>query len=438
MNLLTKLSFSISPAILVTSAILFSAGPAAHADSFSNVATVLANAISSAPVEAMSLQAEQEALKAEAVPSDPEVEFDYLWPSVAGETNRWSGGISQEIPDFRKRRSISKTVDALSEQADIQKMAEMSESYYQASLKLIEYISVRREHALLHKIHENFDSLSINYNRAWDRGEATLLDLNKIRIEHAKASSADLEVDGRMAALTKEIIALSRGKITAASLATLEDYPYYQVVNDLVIKAGGARKSQSSDCNEETHTTDALTNNTIATPDAIEEAVRKSPQYALLEAKLKVSQARVNLASMSRFPKLTLGYVHNFEDNTHFNGVSAGLTLPVWSRGAEKSAAVAAAMAQDIENEKALNEMTASVKSDYALVFSLKQRLNVIGPAIENADNIRLLKMALTGGEISLLDYLQEVAYFMEAALEYNSIRADYCRTAASLMRYLQ
>jgi hypothetical protein len=61
----------------------------------------------------------------------------------------------------------------------------------------------------------------------------------------------------------------------------------------------------------------------------------------------------------------------------------------------------------------------------------------MLGPAVENTNSIRLLKVALNGGEISLLEYLQEVSYFTEATHEYNVARQDYASTLASLSRYL-
>ena len=44
--------------------------------------------------------------------------------------------------------------------------------------------------------------------------------------------------------------------------------------------------------------------------------------------------------------------------------------------------------------------------------------------------------MALEGGEITLLEYLQETSYFVDAAREYNAARLEYALTLASLARW--
>lgn len=168
----------------------------------------------------------------------------------------------------------------------------------------------------------------------------------------------------------------------------------------------------------------------------MEPVVRNSPQYRVMEAREKVALEKINLASKERFPKLTLGYVHAYEEGTHFNGLSAGLTLPVFSRGSSLDAVTAEGMAEMLGNEMKLREMVASANADCRRAHMLERQLAMLGPAVENTNNIRLLKMALEGGEITLLEYLQETSYFVDAAREYNAARLEYALTLASLARW--
>ena len=80
--------------------------------------------------------------------------------------------------------------------------------------------------------------------------------------------------------------------------------------------------------------------------------------------------------------------------------------------------------------------MEASLDSDYAKAQSLKRKLDRLGPVIDTTDNLRLLRMALDGGELSLLEYLQESNYFIEAIREYNAASYGYACALASLDRY--
>lgn len=89
-----------------------------------------------------------------------------------------------------------------------------------------------------------------------------------------------------------------------------------------------------------------------------------------------------------------------------------------------------------MENTVKMNEMIASANADCARAHMLQRQLAMLGPAVENTNNFRLLKMALDGGEISLLEYLQETSYFVDAAREYNAARLEYALVLASLARW--
>ncbi len=400
-------------------------------DSFVKLAQRLASVNPAIAVSAYNLQAEQNTLKADVAPTDPEVTFEYLWPGSAQATNRWSAGISQELPDFRKMNATKRAVQALDLQIAAEQTAALKDAIYEAEKKLIEYISAKKELALQTAIHENFDSLISSYTKAWERGEVTILDLNKIKIEHARAYAANQEAEGTLASLTSEIIALANGKITAAELEQLDDYPAFSGIIE------STNRTSDATCSDHNIQQQAGTGLDNATLEWLQQAVTQSPQYAVMSERLKVADEMLNLASKSRFPKFTIGYSHAYEDGIHFNGVSAGMTLPVYSRNAEKAAAENAMLATKSENDAKLIEMVAQVQADYAHALRLGSQLRMLGPAVENTNSIRLLKVALNGGEISLLEYLQEISYFTAATREYNATREDYAQTLASLSRYL-
>ena len=382
MNLLTD---RLRPFAFGMAAIATSFGVAASQPDFMTIASLLASRLDSGLAESAALAAERSAMKAEVAPSDPEVEFEYLWPSSAGEANRWSAGVSQELPDFRKMSATRRVARAIDSLDVIQRRAAESEALYEAEQRLISLIGARRELAMLQEIHENFDSLTVSYTRAGEKGEVTILDLNKIKIEHARASAADREAQGKVAALEAEIIALSGWEIADDQLSELIDYPMYSFPVD----DHGCRPEEGM----------------------MEPVVRKSARFRLLEAREKVASEKINLASKERFPKLSLGYV-------------------------SKVAAMAEETAMKMENTVKMNEMIASANADCARAHMLQRQLAMLGPAVENTNNFRLLKMALEGGEISLLEYLQETSSFVDAAREYNAARLEYALVLASLARW--
>lgn len=405
-----SLTDRIRPFFVGSVALVMAGMMSATTPEYTEIASRLASRLNGGQAESATLAAEKSELNAEVAPSDPEVDFEYLWPSSAGEANRWSAGISQELPDFRKMSATSRVIRAIDSLDIIQRRAAAAEATYEAEQRLINLIGARRELMMLQEIHENFDSLTVSYTRAWEKGEVTILDLNKIKIEHARASAADRDAQGKVAALTAEIVALSGGDISADELVSLVDYPMYHLPES----GHGCRPEDGM----------------------MEKVVRDSPQFKVLAAQEKVAAEKSGLASKERFPKLTLGYVHAYEDGNHFNGLSAGLTLPVFSRKSSKLAAEAEEYAVKSGNMMKTQEMIATANADCARAHTLERQLAMLGPAVENTNNIRLLKMALEGGEISLLEYLQETSYFVDAAREYNAARLEYALILASLARW--
>lgn len=405
-----SLTDRIRPFFVGSVALVMAGMTSATTPEYTEIASRLASHLNGGQAESATLAAEKSGLNAEVAPSDPEVDFEYLWPSSAGEANRWSAGISQELPDFRKMSATRRVIRAIDSLDIIQRRAAAAEATYEAEQRLINLIGARRELMMLQEIHENFDSLTVSYTRAWEKGEVTILDLNKIKIEHARASAADRDAQGKVAALTAEIVALSGGDISADELVSLVDYPMYHLPES----GHGCRPEDGM----------------------MEKVVRDSPQFKVLAAQERVAAEKSGLASKERFPKLTLGYVHAYEDGNHFNGLSAGLTLPVFSRKSSRLAAEAEEYAVKSGNMMKTQEMIATANADCARAHTLQRQLAMLGPAVENTNNIRLLKMALQGGEISLLEYLQETSYFVDAAREYNAARLEYALILASLARW--
>lgn len=385
-----------------------SIGIASASSPFEEVAAKLAGKNSSGLRSTLAIGSEQAALKAGIAPSDPEVEFEYLWPAETGKANRWSVGVSQELPDFRKIKATGRVVAAMDSLKIYSGTARVKENIYAARCRLIEYIGARKELELLSYVHENFDSLIAAYTRAWERGEVTILDLNKLKIEHARAYAANEQAAGNVKSMENEIIALSFNTVSRDELESLTDYPVFIPFEE-----------------------DGLDSGNLA------ELIKASAAVREMEWQKRVAAEKVSLASKSRFPVLSLGYTHAYEDATHFNGFSASMTLPVYSRKSEVIESSLALDAVSLEGEQLEADILAEATTAMEKASALRRQIGMLAPAVENTNNMRLLKMALEGGEINLLEYLQETGYFTDASREYNVARMEYALAVVSLMRYL-
>lgn len=261
----------------------------------------------------------------------------------------------------------------------------------------------KKTHSLNHKIAHSLDEMYRHYRQAYDNGEATIIDVNKARIEAIRAMMEDKQNEDLIAAYEEEIKAMAPGIDLTAGLTALEEYA-----------APGL---------------DSL--------DSYLAAYDNSPERALAIHETELQKASAKLASASLWPGIKIGYMHEFEENTHFNGFSIGLSLPSWNVKATRRASEARALEASFAAEALRTEAMQQLRSEYIRARSFKEQIAAFAPAVEGVNNIALLRRALDGGELSLLEYLQESAYFIQAMREFIRLNHDYALSLAILSRYM-
>ena len=163
------------------------------------------------------------------------------------------------------------------------------------------------------------------------------------------------------------------------------------------------------------------------------EAALRSPDIKLAEARIVAAEKAAEVAKISRTPGFSLGYRHVFEGGNHFNGLAVGMSLPVWNRRSEREAALAATLAARFEAQAAQTAATTSTRAAYANALRLQSQIAKLAPALENSDNFNLLEKAYNGGQLSMLEYLTESAYFLKARLALLDLHEQYFSAASQL-----
>lgn len=348
------------------------------------------------------MESELEALKNENTLSNPEVEFERLWRSDEGE-NRWSAGISQEIDWPGTYGARRKAISALARAQDAETSAAEINERVRASQTIIGIIAARKEIAILEEIHTSMQQLEAKLLTAWNHGEATILDVNKVKIETIRSASRLETARTQLRSLEGELNAMTGGDVVITIPADL-DMPVTPLKSE----------------------------------NAYLEAMESSPMLAALNLALEASECQTTLAKTSRLPGFSIGYNHAYEDGAHFNGFSIGMTLPVWSRKHNTKSAADNAMAARFDVIARRTQLASQIHTDYSNAESLYSQMGQYGPLVEGVNNLTLLRKAFDGGELNLLNYLQEVNYFLEARLDYLSLTKEYAMLATSLTALFQ
>lgn len=334
--------------------------------------------------------------------SDPELDLSHQW-GQRGIGNKWSVGVSQsfEWPGVysARKKQINAEVEALTQNLSAQE----NELRMNIRNALIEYIYTRKLIALYNDQLARIDSLIIIYNRGAELGEISKLDVNKLKIERIAASRQLNEAQNTLTGHQQTITNLNGGKDCSNELATLSDFPN--------IEPGNVN-------------------------DYIQTVQIHDPNIQALTMQSEAIRHESNVVRQSYIPSFSVGYSHDYELGDHFNGVSIGLTLPIFSNRKKKSEIASRRTFIETTQEIVQSEVHNEIKTLYRQVVNLDTEINQYRAVIEDKDNIRLLNMALDAGQITLIDYLQQVNYFQQAQADYIGIERQRAIYMSQLCRW--
>ncbi len=348
-----------------------------------------------------SLEAQAEQEKITLNLSDPEIEFSHKWgPKEAG--NKTELGISQSFDwpgVYRHRRqSVRYKEEALRQLWQ----SNLVDQQLNIKLQLIDLVYVNKQRNLVTRQLNAVDSLLKKYSLPENRTSLTILDINKLSIERyrlgIKLSGLDVQKKNIMQALKT-----LNGNTSCVLAENLDMFP-----KETILPAAEYEQLFES-----------------GTPDILAS-----------EAESKSIMSQIKAEKSMRMPGFSVGYSFAREDRTSFNGFSLGISLPVFSTRHKLKAANLLKEAQEIT---ALQTRIDAVSQTFALLFEvemLKKRSDEALQLISETNYERLLKMALDGGEISLVDYLIESTYYMQFEEEYLNVCYQYQCAAARLNKY--
>ncbi len=341
-------------------------------------------------------------LKSENNLPDTEVGFEHQWGRKEIGT-KWSFAISQgfEWPGVygarsQEYKSASEAMQFLNRSNYLDKMLDVK-------LLFVDIVSARKNIEIANEVLTHMTQLKEKYQKGYQQGEVSLLDVNKINIEYVAASRRCNELNTQLTVLKNSLQALNGGKDCSDIMEQLVDYP-----QDMV----------------------------LSVEDYTEHIKQNDP---LLKYKSLMTQsqiARTKIARLKNLPGFSLGYMHVNELGEHFNGVKFGLSLPLFSNRNKTNAAKSMLKSMEYSEDNAEIVKLSQMYSDRAKVLSLYDEMIDYQPIFEKNNNIELLKKALDGGEISLLNYLQEVNYFLSAQQQYLDVVYQYHYALARLNRY--
>lgn len=331
--------------------------------------------------------------------SGPEIEFEHLWPSTSAEDVKWNISISQDI-DWPGTYSANSKISSLEKtRSSIILSTIRADKALSTKLLIIDIINSHRRQELYNYVRKNLIFVDSLTEVAFNHGNATALDKWKTNL-------ALLENEHNITAATADIRALEGAlAATGAIFESGEDefwhnYPIQQMPDPSLVDLNPLARQLHSNS-------------------------------------LEMGNAKIRATKLQAAPSFSVGYVHAFEDKTHFNGFKVALRLPDFSQNKKNKRALLQAQALELETsfetQRADAEFTSLYNEAKALAVTLKSYQSLTG----DDTYIRLLDKAYRAGQLTVIDYLNEVNIFITARLGYLDLEYRYNLALARLNRYL-
>ena len=331
-------------------------------------------------------------------PANPEVEFNYLWgsPSIIGK--RYDLSVSQtfDFPTAYVHRN--KIAGLQNKNAELLYKAERINvllSAKQTCIELMYHNALAKEYAVRL---QNAERIAEAYKIKLEKGETNVLELNKVQLNLTTMQAEVAKNEAERTLLFTELRRLNGGK---EIVFTADTYP----VNVL--------------------------------PANFEEwyamAENKSPVLQYVRGQIEIDRQQIKLNRAMGLPKFSAGYMSEKVVGEQFQGVTVGMSIPLWENKNRIKQAKAQEQAATAAFEDNKMQFYNRLQGLYLKANALQQNAQKFRQSLAENGNAPLLRKALDLGEISLLNYLLEMEFYYNAVDKALEAERDFELTVAEL-----
>jgi outer membrane protein TolC len=332
-------------------------------------------------------------------PNNPEVEFHYLWGNPNNIGNRTDFSVKQAF-DFPSVYSYRKKIAGL-QNTNVELSYKTQRMYLLLSVKQIcielsYYNALAKEYELRL---ENAKRIADVYNIKLEMGETNILENNKAQLNLISIQTETMRIKTEQTTLLAELKQFNGGKDIAFS--------------------------------DDLSPHDTLPDNFEQWYVLIEE---KNSLLQYINRQIEIDKQQVKLNRALGLPKLSAGYMSEKMTGEHFQGLNVSISLPLWENKNNVKQAKVQLQSTEASLEDGKIQLYNRLKNLYLKASTLKKNVQDVKQSISIYSNESLLRKALDAGEISLLNYLQEAAYYYEIMNMFLKTERDFELTVSELL----
>ncbi len=330
--------------------------------------------------------------------SDPEIGFNCLWgnPSTIG--NRRDINITQTFDIATISGMKNQTADRKNDMVEWQYLADRMNIMLEAKqylMDLIYYNGLLKELAMRKY---NAEVISSSQKKRLDKGEGNIMEYNNVRMSLTKVEAEMLRIETERNTVLAQLTRLNGGIAVSVSNNVFEDINMPANFNEWF---------------------------------AVAES--KNPVLAYVKSDIELNKKQLALSKTMNLPSFSLGYMSEKTLGQRYQGVSVGISIPLWSNKNKVKYAKAALTAAEARRTDATNQLYGKLQILYQRVCGLQETAKTYRRSLTDANNSQLLKKALDAGEISVLDYMLQTELYYDSADKTLAAERDYQKAFAEL-----
>lgn len=332
--------------------------------------------------------------------ANPEVEFGYLWGSPSGEGNRVDLNVTQSFDFPTAYRYKTQLSDVKNQQVDMIYDQQKVEILQQARLICVELVYQKKMNIILSDRLKQARELSDAYQKSFDQGNIDVLERNKTKLNLLNAEKA-LQINEVDLNLSKSELQRLNGGLDITEFNRYSDFTFpLNFIEWLAI---------------------VKVNN---------------PSLRVAEQEVTLSRKQEQLTRALNLPKITAGYASERVSGTTFQGVSVGVSIPLWEGKNTVKHQKAQTVALQMQHEDSELQFRNTLKNQYDKAKKLSLLLKEYEDALSVTSSQDLLKIALDKGQLSLINYLLELSVYYETVDKYLETERDYQLAVAELQQW--
>ncbi|KAA6347222.1 hypothetical protein EZS27_005263 [termite gut metagenome] len=330
--------------------------------------------------------------------ANPEAEFNYLWgsPDVIG--NRTDVSIKQtfDIPTITGMKSrISNKQNRLVELRYKADRINILLQAKQCCMDLIYYDALKKQQTTRLRYAE---TIAGGYKKKLTQGDISLPEYNKALLNLSSVQGELSRIDVEQNAVLYELKQLNGGVELIP-----DDYRY----EDTPLPTNFA--------------------------DWYASAEQKNPVLEYVRLEVEVSKNQISLNQAMGLPSFSAGYTSEKVVGEHFQGITLGISIPLWENKNRVKQAKAASIAAATRQENSRQQFYHRLQNLYEQTQRLKSIADNYKASLTALDSTDLFTKALDAGEISVLEYVVEMGLYYDMVKQALEAERNYRKAQAEL-----